>query len=422
MKIYTLKSGFIILIFWCSISPLFSQKITKVTFKENKKTKISFLQKITEVKVGQALDSTRLEKDIRFLKRLPLTSHAYYQVTKKENGYHVEYGVQENFTLIPNLNFYNTTDGELAIRVGAYEYNFLGRNISIGGLYQNDIYNSYGFNFRAPQLFNKKWGAALNYSNLTTREPVFLNSGTADYKYNNTSYEALSLFQYNLKHRFESGATFFTENYDYLEGATSPDVPQNFIIDKFLFKFIYEFNNLNYYYQNISGIKNNFRVQYVVSTEQVLPDFLFFQNDFFYFKRITSKGTWASRLRLGLATNDKSPFAPFAVDNNLNIRGVGNLIDRGTGVIVFNTEYRETLVEKNWFILQSNLFVDSGSWRNPGGDFSDFAKSYNIRIFPGVGLRFIHKKIFNAVLRVDYGYGIMKNDTSGIVFGIGQYF
>ena len=134
------------------------------------------------------------------------------------------------------------------------------------------------------------------------------------------------------------------------------------------------------------------------------------------------RGNWASRVRLGLSSNSDSPFAPFSVDNNLNIRGVGNLIDRGTGVIVVNTEYRHTLIQKGWFAMQSNVFIDAGTWRNPGGTLNDFAKPHNIRIYPGVGVRFIHAKIFNAVFRIDYGYGITENSSNGIVFGIGQYF
>ena len=101
---------------------------------------------------------------------------------------------------------------------------------------------------------------------------------------------------------------------------------------------------------------------------------------------------------------------------------VGNLIDRGTGAIVLNTEYRYTLYEKDWFSLQGNGFIDAGSWRNPGGDLGDFVEPQNLRIYPGVGLRFIHKKIFNAIFRIDYGVGITPNATQGLVFGIGQYF
>ena len=143
---------------------------------------------------------------------------------------------------------------------------------------------------------------------------------------------------------------------------------------------------------------------------------------FFYFSRVGKKGNWANRVRLGLSSNADSPFAPFSVDNNINIRGVGNTIDRGTGAIILNSEYRHTVYEKKWFVIQSNVFIDAGSWRNPGGDFGDFSSSDSIRIHPGIGLRFMHKAVFNAIFRIDYGVGITKNDSRGFVFGIGQYF
>jgi hypothetical protein len=219
------------------------------------------------------------------------------------------------------------------------------------------------------------------------------------------------------------GLNYFTEDYEYQSGATNPNVPQQLRVKKLLYKLIYEYNNLNYDYQYIEGFRSIFNFQYVTSTDTAqLPDFLIGWNDFQYFKRFGKKGNWASRLRLGLSTNNDTPFAPFAVDNNLNIRGVGNLIDRGTGAIVLNTEYRYTLYEKGWFALQGNAFIDAGSWQNPGGDLGDFVDSDNLRIYPGVGLRFIHKKIFNAIFRIDYGYGITPNATNGFVFGIGQYF
>ena len=112
----------------------------------------------------------------------------------------------------------------------------------------------------------------------------------------------------------------------------------------------------------------------------------------------------------------------FAVDNELNIRGVGSTIDRGTAALVLNTEYRHTLYEKGWFVIQSNVFLDAGTWRNPGGNLGELFDGSTVRFYPGVGIRFIHKRIFNAVFRLDYGNGIGPNATRGIVFGIGQYF
>ncbi|MDT0558514.1 outer membrane protein assembly factor [Ichthyenterobacterium sp. W332] len=400
-------------------------KVADLIVQGNKKLKSSFVKKVSSIKPGVALDSTIIEADIKLLKRLPSIAHAYYQVFPAEepNEFNVFYNIEENFTIIPSANVYTTNDEEFAYRLGLYEFNLFGQNMTFGGFYQKDIYSSYAINFRAPFLFSKRIGLAVNYQDLTTQEPVFFDNTTADYKYNNESFEVLGLYQFNFTNRIEFGLNFFTEDYEYKFGATNPNIPQALRVKKMLYKLIYEHNNLNYDYQYVEGFRSIFNFQYVHSTNDAqLPDFLIGWNDFQYFKRVGTKGNWANRLRLGLSSNDDTPFAPFSVDNNLNIRGVGNTIDRGTGVIVLNTEYRHTLYEKNWFVLQGNAFIDAGSWRNPGGELGDFGKSQNLRVYPGVGLRFIHKKIFNAIFRIDYGYGITNNATNGFVFGIGQYF
>ncbi len=400
-------------------------KVADVKLVGNKRTKSALIKKISKLKPGMELDSALIEEDIYRLKRLPSISHAYFQVfpTENENEYNVHYGVEENFTLIPYANVYTTNNDEFAFRVGLQEFNTLGRNFILGVFYQRDVFDSFGLHLRAPYLFTKNLGLAMSYQDLTTQEPVFLKEGTADYKYNNKSFEILGLYQINFKHRLEVGINFFTEDYQYLFGSTNPNVPQSLEVDKYLYKVIYNFDALGYHYQYLSGFKSTLNLQYVHSAnEQHLPEFIIGFNDFVYFKRIGRRGNWANRLRLGVSSNLDTPFAPFTVDNNLNIRGVGNTIDRGTAAIVYNTEYRHTLVDKDWFVLQGNLFMDGGTWRNPGGDFSDFGDSGNLRIYPGVGIRFIHKRIFNAIFRIDYGYGITKNASRGVVFGIGQYF
>jgi len=389
----------------------------------NKKIKTSFVKKIATIKAGSKLDSVAIENDIKRLKRLPSVAHAYYQVFySHDNSYNVFYNIEENFTIIPSANIYTSNEGEFAYRLGLYEFNLLGRNITFGGFYQKDIYSSYGINFRAPFLFDRQFGLAINHQDLITQEPVFFDNTTADYKYRNTSYEVLGLYQLNFHNRIEAGINYFSEGYEYKSGAISATVPLALNVKKLLYKFIYEYNNLDYDYQYVKGFKSSLNFQYVTPTSDELPEFVIGWNDFIYYARVGDKGNWASRLRVGFSTNDDTPFAPFSVDNNLNVRGVGNVIDRGTGAIVLNTEYRHTLYEKGWFSLQGNAFVDAGTWRNPGGDFGDFSDSQNIRVYPGVGLRFIHKQIFNAIFRIDYGIGVTPDATKGLVFGIGQYF
>ncbi len=413
------------LLFCCLHCQGFGQEyiVADLKVQGNKKIKTSFVKKLSAIKSGVALDSTVIEKDIKRLKRLPAIAHAYYQVFySHDNQYNVFYTIEENFTIIPSASIYTSNDGEFAYRLGLYEFNLLGRNIAFGGFIQEDVYNSYGINLRAPYLFSRRFGIAINYQDLTTQEPVFFDNTTAEYKYNNESFEILGLYELNFHNRFELGINFFTEDYEYKKGATDPNVPQELNVHKLLYKLVYEYNNLDYSYQYISGFRSVFNFQYVTSTNSALPEFTIGWNDFSFYKRIGKKGNWANRLRVGFSKNDDTPFAPFSVDNNINVRGVGNLIDRGTGALVLNTEYRHTLYEKDWFVLQTNAFIDAGSWRNPGGDLGDFADSQNIRVYPGIGLRFIHKKIFNAIFRIDYGYGITKDSSHGLVFGIGQYF
>ena len=413
----------LILFFVCSV--LFSQDriVYDLKVEGNKKTKASFIRKIAKTRKGEVLDSLKLEADISKLKRLPGISHAYYHVFHaKENLYDVYYYIEENFTVIPEVNLWTARNQDVAYRLALYDFNFLGRNIAFGGFYENNVFNSYGINFQAPYLFSNRAGLALHHENIVRKEPLFLDTGTANYRYSNRSVEGLFLYEFNFRNSIQIGGSYFNEEYLYLDGATSEDIPEFLNLNKWLFKFIYNYNNLDYFYQYVSGIKNSFNFQFVTSNNEFQQDFFIFWNNFDFFKRVGDKGNWANRFRVGIASNDDSPFAPFSVDNNLNIRGVGNIIDRGTAMLVLNTEFRYTLYEKNWFVLQGNAFIDAGTWRNPGGELTDFFNSVNARVYPGVGLRFIHKNIFNAVFRIDYGYGITKDSSNGIVFGIGQYF
>lgn len=418
------KQLFIFFLLGFFLSGFCQDKIVKdLKIQGNKKLKSSFIRKIAKIEIGKVIDSTIIEQDIKRLKRLPSVSHAYYEVSlSNEKECNVVYNIEENFTIIPSINIYSTVGRAFAYRLGIYEYNLFGQNITFGGFYQNDIYSSYGINFKSPYLFNRKLGLAINVQDLKTQEPLFFDNSIANYKYHNKSYEILGLYELNFKNRFVAGVNYFLEEYTYKNGVTSASVPQNLSVKKVLYKAIYEYNVIDFNYQYVSGFKNNANFQYVTSTSDDLPEFLIARNDFNYYLRVGKKGNWANRIRIGIASNAKSPFAPFALDNNLNIRGVGNIVDRGTASIVINTEYRYTVLDKKWFSLQSNVFVDSGSWRKPGGKLSDFGDSENIKIFSGLGLRLIHKSIFNAIFRLDYGFGITNSDTQGLVFGIGQYF
>ena len=390
-----------------------------------KHTKLSFIQKLISVKKGTDLDSLIIQKDIRKLNRLVAVANASYSIIKTtEHNYKVIFQIEENLTIIPQANIWTVND-KLSYSVGLYEYNLLGRNIKIGGFYQDNGFDSYGASFNAPFLFSKSFGLGFTYQNWTSEEPLYFDDLVANYKYNNEFFELTILSQLTYKNSISLAVNLFTENYAFLNGDDSLGtglIPLNLKQDKSMLKFGYVHDNLKYDYYLLSGFKSILNIQ-TVATEGNYDDlFLFGLNDFLYFKRVGLKGNFATRIRLGIASNKKSPFAPFALDNNLNIRGVGNTIDRGSASIVWNLEYRQTLIEKNWFVMQTNLFMDAGSWRDPGGELGDIVNPDKFRVYAGGGLRFMHKRIYNAIFRVDYGYGITDKNSGGIVIGIGQYF
>ena len=421
MKFKLLPILFVFLVFSIGFSQ--EKTIQTIEISGAKKTSVKYLKRILKSKPTAVLDSIVLLNDINQLKKLAAIAHATFKVEKTidKNNFDVIFTVEENFTIIPDINFWTNNRSDIAYKIGIYDHNFLGKNIGFGGFYQNNGYNTYAVNFKAPHLFSPKFGLALNHQNWKSEEPLYFNEGVANYLYNNISYEVLGLYELNSKNNFEFGINSFKENYNYLNGITSNEIPQKLSLKKLLFKFVYNYSNLKYHYQFLDGFKSQFYGQ-IVKSKGLEKDFLIAWNDFFYFKRIGERGNWANRIRMGLATNNDSPFAPFSLDNNVNLRGVGIIVDRGTGSIVLNSEYRYALLEKNWFCLQGNAFIDAGSWRNPGGELSDFTNHKNIRVFSGIGLRFIHKKIYNAVLRIDYGHSLMGDGTNGIVFGVGQYF
>lgn len=416
------------LCFFLMSSAFFSQEKTvlEVVINGAKKTKVAFLKNILSTQKGQVLDSLLVEQDVILLKRLPAISNANYQVLSTEsNSYSVLFTVEENITITPEINFWTTTNKQFAYKLGLYDYNFLGRNITFGGFYQNNGFDSYALNFRAPNLFSSKWGMVVNHQNWKSEEPLYFENAAANYLYNNISFEVLGLHQIDFKNQIQFGFNFFKEKYQYLSGVTDSSIPKSLNLNKTLLKLVYTYDDLDYFYQYISGFKSVLYAQYVLTENDFQNEFYIFWNDFLYFKRINENGNLASRLRIGLSSNEKTPFAPFALDNNINLRGVGILVDRGTGSVVWNTEYRHTVYDQNWITIQTNMFTDFGSWRNPGGAINDFIKNENIHIYSGFGLRFISKKIYNATFRVDYGFRLNQNQNNskgGFVFGIGQYF
>lgn len=419
------KNSLLILSLLLVFSTAIAQKhIDAIQFRGVKHLDHRFAKKLLYSTEGALVDTVKIEKDLMLLQRLAVVAKVDYVLEKStENTVVLVFNIIENSTLIPDVNFW-TVGGELSGKVGLYQHNFLNRNILIGGFYQYNGKHSYGATLKHPYLFTANMGLQATFLSWTSDEPLYFGEYSATYEYKNKSVELLGLYQWNASNSVAFGLNFFNEKYRYLYGADEVlDKPLFLDVNKYLLKFNYQFTNMTYDYFSQNGIANSFYLQSVLAEKSSAQDaFYIFWNDFKYFKTLNDKLNIAFRFRAGLATNKESPFSPFVLDNHENIRGVGDRIDRGSGTLVLNSEVRYTVFDTSKYSIQSVGFVDFGAWRKPGGTLKDFTETDNMKLYPGIGLRFIHKRIFNAVFRIDYGYGVSKNASQGLVFGIGQYF
>ncbi|NAS29996.1 outer membrane protein assembly factor [Flavobacteriaceae bacterium R38] len=390
-----------------------------------KKTKESLIRKIARVEAGETLDSLRLSEDIERLKRLSSTAFAEYKVAKKADGtYVVTYRMEENFTIIPGLNIFTSNNDEVAFRVALFEFNLFGQNITTGGFFLRDVFNSYGGYWEAPYLFSDKLGLSFNYKNNDTFEPVFFGDTEVDYRNRNITTEAKILYNFDFHHRAELGVRYFSNDFQFLEESVEGGiaVPIREEANDLAYRGLYEYANVDIVYQYITGIRFKNTIEFIANPDDNINSTFTGISELQYFAKIGEKGNLATRTQFSFSSNNDTPFAPFVVDNNLNIRGSGNIQDRGTSAIIINTEYRHTFHEKGWFVVQGNAFVDASSWRNTNRDFSELFDGSTFKVNPGLGIRFIHKRIFNAVIRIDYGFDVTGDGDSGLVFGIGQFF
>ena len=402
--------------------------VSKINIEGLKKTKESFLRKLVKVKPNSVYDSLKVATDVDRLSRLAGIANATSKITKNsEIDYTITYTIVENFTIIPGVRVSEANNSEdVAFRVSAFEFNLFGRGQILGGFYSRDVFDSFGLFWEAPFLFTNKLGIGINYQDNVTFEPIFTDSKdiSEDFRLQDRAFQASLIYERDFHNRFELGFTIGSQDYVVQPNQIDLGLPDQLNVNSTSIIGEYEYNDLNIEYQYLSGFRNQTNVQYLFNSgnEEFLENAFVGANDLEYFRRIGNRGNLASRLRLSYTSNTDSPFAPFALDDQINIRGVGNTVDRGTASVVVNTEYRHTVLEKGWFVIQSNAFVDAGSWRTPGNNLNQLFDGNTIRVNPGLGLRFIHKRIFNAVIRLDYGFGLGENQISGLVFGIGQFF
>jgi outer membrane protein insertion porin family len=401
------------------IALLYAQQplVASVTFEGLTHTQPDFLMRYVESKEGSPYDSALTAKDEQRLLNLGILAQVKTTVLRSEDQCSIIFYCKEMINTLPVLTLGQTAE-TFWCRAGLQSLNLTGRADKLFAYYQYYDRHSVYINYATDRINKSNWGATASLIKWATIEPLTTAGNLVNFNYTNyTGYTSAVRFL-SFTETIEAGLGIFNERFEARTVATA-EIPSIVQGNKLLSKIIVRSNRLNYTTFLTEGIYNQLNVEFIHALDEV-RNFLIVFNDFRYFKKIGNRFNWANRLRVGLSTNDVNPFAPFVLDSYLNIRGVGNRVDRGTGSVVVNSEMRYTVMDGRHVAAQGVGFIDFGTWRKPGGDFADFKKSENMKAFSGLGLRLIYKRAFDTMLRIDYGYDYNKN--SGWIIGIGQFF
>ena len=395
--------------------------VADITIEGLQKTAETYLRQFIKTKKGMLLNKALIEDDIQQLNRRTGIAKTIVQVdTINENQVAITFNIEEQKTLIPQFGLGGIKDN-FWWQVGLAEFNLGGKGKTlIGSFLSNDRKPNGQIYFENNWIKGSNWGYSIDLNRTASVEPVYFRNGSADFAYSNTGIGLTGIYNITFKHQLRFGSNFFQERYEKVSSEADPG-PALLTQDKLLLKADYNYNNIGYDYFYRTGSDTRLLLQSVFTFGEEAP-FLSLTYEYKKFWRPYTTANVALRFRGAIASNSFSPFAPFVLDSRVNIRGVGNRVDRGTAQLILNFEYRQTLFHSAKYACQIVAFADSGTWRSPGGELKDLFDKDQFRQFVGGGIRWINKKVFKSVIRIDYGTDLWNLRQNGIVVGFGQYF
>ena len=408
----------IFLILFLSFPALSQQKIIEIKLEGLKRTEESYIRQFILSRLNDTYDSSKAVDDRQRIANLEIMGSVIVESLAKEEGITLTFRCTEMISTIPIFGL-GKSEETFWFRAGIQDANLTGKGDKLIAYYQYYDRHSAYIRYQKTRFRNTPWNFSGTVIRWATIEPVTIDQTVTNYNYDNLTGGFSATRHLGFTESIEMDFSGFEESYSKRQDFEQNGAPEEVNRSGMVLKSIFRSNHVNFSSFYLSGFSTQLNAELIRRTSDPTLFFIVF-NDLKYFHRLTKRGNLATRLRLGLSTNEDTPFAPFVLDSYLNIRGVGNRVDRGTGSIVTNIEYRHAVWDQRLFAAQAVGFVDFGTWRKPGGDFSDFSKTENMRVFGGLGLRMIYKRAFDTMLRIDYGYNY--NGSGGFVLGIGQYF
>ena len=415
-----MKQLLIVVLIVFGAGDLLAQQIDTIRFEGLTRTKESYLRKIILCEEGQELDAALLEKDVLLLRNLNLFFNVEARAEEKnEEGVAVVFTILEAKYLYPVIWMSGFKD-QVKLILGFNQINFLGRAQSIGATYQYyDRHSLYVF-WKANRHGNRRTGHEIALQKYSTIEPLYFEDTVSYFNFDNYSVLAGGHIWLTRYLNAGLGGKYMYEEYAQRDDAYDVG-SKGFAFNKYQVHTSLQYDKVDNIYEKLDGLRTGLYGEFIYTEGFPEATFMKLVANATWYKEIGERGNLAVRGQFGLATNHNSPFSPFVLDGILNVRGIGNRVERGTGEIVVNAEYRCTFWNRRVFSMQGALFTDYGTLRSPGEKLDSFFKREQ-HIYTGGGIRFNLKVWYKTSIRLDYSVNPFDPTSHGLTFGFGQFF
>ncbi len=384
---------------------------------------------------GDSASKARIEESIQRVRNTGLFRKVTYKLVDTPGQHPVsslpegvspvtlEIHIDERWTALPLLTFARG-GGTYRLVVGAFDDNFLGRDIGIGAQYERlgSTNSFYGWAFN-PRLFDQRLRAGIDVGSRNRTYTLYDQDGAVDggfllrrftvgvyaqkewlwwlrtkvgLRYNNDSfsYELLSdsLRSLQKQHGLPPPTQQLLGSVTGLLGRIDQD---NYLVDGTLFSLSLEHANA------------------ALGSSQTMTDVLVGLS---HFERFPLKINVGARLA-GAVGDINAVQDRFYLGGLDGIRGFASDRFSGQSYWLGNFEFRIPSVDTRWLVLQHVVFVDAAGVSE---SLSGLATLSGASV--GIGLRVIVPKIHDFVARFDYAFPLYGDTTTPLSFGGGQFF
>ncbi|MFT6924235.1 MAG: outer membrane protein insertion porin family [Crocinitomicaceae bacterium] len=403
------------------------QTIRGVVYENLTRTKADYLDQQLDINAGDTISVENISRNEQYLKDLNLFFNVEHRIDwHEDSSATLCFIIDEAHYVYPVVSDI-TTNNKFNFSIGVTDINFLGRAQTIGVLYQYYDRHSIKFFQTAPRHKNNRTGHELFLGKYSTIEPLYFNDESVRFDFDNYHISSALYYWLNRYWKTSLGGMIMYERYKNNDRAImfqneSFEVGDQFDFMKYQVRNTFTYSRINTHFERRDGLSNHIHSEVIATPEMEEASFVKITNDLRYFKSINKRGNLALRNQIGIATNRNSPFAPFVVDGFVNVRGSGDRVARGTGLVTFNAEYLHTVLKHKWAFCQLGAFTDIAYLRPGGAALATTFKSENSYYYSGLSFRLQTRILYRAVIRFDYGFNLQDLSQGGFTVGFNHFF